>query len=216
MLNMRIKLSTPKDIAKKNGISVQAVFKWIETDKITGYTIPSKRSRERVFINPDEKQRDPRSTNWNKMLRSLDRLAGAESRDLGFQEALGFIMPELYYTSTPEEFADKLADLIENAISNGNALSIPRDFIYEGYSVVTVPSKNLIKGKEMWTPFAVITSLIDNKRELLKGEKMIKNETDAIFASAKLARDAICEYGGTVSEKTATKDIDLSSTLPYM
>lgn len=64
--------------------------------------------------------------------------------------------------------------------------------------------------------FAVITSLINNKRELLKGKQMIGNETDAIFASAKLARDIIYEYCRTESEKTTVKDIDLSSSLPYM
>jgi len=209
MFNMRVKLSTPKKIAEKNGVSVQAVFKWIETDRITGYTIPSKGNRERVFINPNEKQRDMGSKSWDKMLRALDHLARVESRNLGFKEAFGFIMPELYYTSTPEEFADKLAELVENAISTGKALSIPTDFTHEGYSVIAVPSKGLVQGKEMWTLYAVITSLTDNKRELLKGEKMIENETDAILASAKLARDVIDERNNAGNEITTTKDSEL-------
>lgn len=193
MFNMRIKLLTPKEIAKKNDVSVQAVFKWIETGRITGYTIPSKGKRERVFINPSEKQRDMSSKSWDRMLRALDNLSGLQSRNLDFQNALGFIMPELYYIATPEEFADKLADLIHNAISSGKASSIPTDFTYEGYSVVAVPSQNLIEGKEMWIPYAVIATVADNKRELLKGEKMLENETEAILASAKLARDIIDE-----------------------
>lgn len=194
---MRIKLSTPKEIAKKNNITVQAVHKWIETGKFDAFVIPSKGNKEHIYINPNAKYID--SKVWYRLLRALDNLSSNGNTELGFVDADTLIVPELLNVYTPEEFAEELSEIIENAIKNGSASSVEKEFQYKGYYVVAVPSKRLIRNNETWIPYAVITSP-KGDRELIGGSGYRDDEHGAYFISAQIARDTIDKYLSSIEK----------------